>query len=54
MAIRQSNLAVVYQDLGDYEKARELWNSAYTIFMKKLGPEHPHTKTVQQFLDSIK
>ncbi|MCD4745132.1 MAG: tetratricopeptide repeat protein, partial [Bacteroidales bacterium] len=51
VAVRQSNLANVYSDLGDYEKARGLWEAAYKNFKNSLGEDHPNTKTVFNFLN---
>ena len=48
-----SNLALVLQDLGEYEKAITLLEKAYQVFYNLLGEQHPNTKTVKSNLDSI-
>jgi len=45
IAIRQSNLALVLQDLGELAEARDLLKKAFKTFLKKFGRGHPHTKT---------
>jgi tetratricopeptide (TPR) repeat protein len=42
VAIVQSNLALVYQDLGDYEKARDLLEKALKSDLKNFGELHPN------------
>ena len=37
------NLAVYYGKIGDYQKALELIEKAYTLRCKVLGEEHPYT-----------
>jgi Raf kinase inhibitor-like YbhB/YbcL family protein len=44
IAISQSNLALVLQDLGELEEARDLAKQAYDTFLDKFGSEHPKTK----------
>jgi len=39
--------------MGNYEKARELWNSVYMIFYDSLVPDHPDTKTHKEFLNDL-
>ena len=39
----QSNLALVYQDLGDYEQARDLLKLALQSDMNNFGEDHPST-----------
>jgi len=43
----------VYQDLGDYEQARELFQKAFISFKSSLGEHHPNTQTVKKWLDSM-
>ena len=38
-----NNLAVLYQDMGEYAKAEPLYQEALRIRQKVLGPEHPDT-----------
>jgi hypothetical protein len=52
IAIRQSNLALVLQDLGELEEAVALLKTAYTSLLKKFGPHHPHTQTAKNNLES--
>ncbi len=47
IAILQNNLATVLQALGDYEKAKELFEKAYAILRKRLGDNHPITKKIR-------
>ena len=35
-------------------KAKEYWEKAYAIRLKKLGPNHPDTKLVKSQLDALK
>ncbi len=51
VAICQSNLAAVYVNLDRIREAMELWKSAYKIFSKSLGVDHPNTKTVKEWID---
>jgi len=44
MAATYNNMAVVYQKLGNEERAREMGTKAHNIFLKTLGPDHPFTK----------
>jgi hypothetical protein len=54
IAISQSNLALVLADLGELEEAKALLKTAYTTFLEKLGPRHPHTQTAKNNLDYVK
>ncbi|CAH3019891.1 unnamed protein product, partial [Porites evermanni] len=40
VATSYSNLALIYQDLGDFEQAKEYQQHAIDIQLDKLGPEH--------------
>lgn len=40
--------------LGDANKAIDYYNKALEIFMAVYGLDHPHTRTVQANLDSLK
>ena len=42
-AISRSNLATVYQDLGDYEQARDLLKRALQSDINNFGEDHPST-----------
>ena len=43
-----SNIAFVYKNQGDYEKALGLYKKAYRIFINRLGGTHLTTKTVYE------
>jgi tetratricopeptide (TPR) repeat protein len=53
VAINLSNLGMVLQSLGDVPGARANFERALQIFKNALGDNHPHTRTVQQNLDSL-
>jgi tetratricopeptide (TPR) repeat protein len=40
------NMAIVYMNQGDYDKALECFTSALTIFKAKHGDDHPATKSI--------
>ncbi|MCD4746243.1 MAG: tetratricopeptide repeat protein, partial [Bacteroidales bacterium] len=46
----KNNLALVYQDLGDYEKARDLLESALKSGLKNFGEKHPNVAVRQSNL----
>ncbi|MBQ3489443.1 MAG: tetratricopeptide repeat protein [Clostridia bacterium] len=48
-----NNLACTYYQLGDLEKAAEMFEKVYALFCKILGEEHPDTLSVQNNLASI-
>ncbi|MDY6930577.1 MAG: tetratricopeptide repeat protein, partial [Halobacteriota archaeon] len=54
IAISQSNLALVLQDLGDLEEARDLSYLAYRAYLEKFGPDHPGTITIKNNWEYIK
>jgi tetratricopeptide (TPR) repeat protein len=49
-----SNLGEAWRELGDYKKAISFYEKALKICEKTLGPNHPHTKTVKENLESIR
>ncbi len=53
IATRQSNLALVLQDLGELEEARDLLRQADRSCHDKLGPNHPSARTVLGNLRSV-
>ncbi len=53
IAIRQSNLALVLKDLGQFEEARDLLCQAYSASLERLGPHHPSTKLYKANLESL-
>lgn len=53
IAISQSNLALVLQDLGQLEEARDLLRQAYSASFERYGPDHPHTKTFKANIESL-
>ena len=48
------SIGVVWKAKKDLPKAKEYWEKAYDIFLKKLGPNHPKTKFVKGQLDALK
>ena len=54
MAISYNNMAYVYKAKKDLAKAKEYWEKAYAICLKKLGPNHSNTKLVKGELDALK
>ena len=46
-------MAVVYYAKKDLAKAKEYMGKAYAIYLKKLGPNHPHTKEAKAGLDIL-
>jgi len=44
VAVSYKNLAAVYQSQGNHVQTKEMATNAYHIFLKKLGPDHPHTQ----------
>jgi len=49
-----NNLALVLQDLGDYENVLQLSDKSVTIFKNVLPKDHPNIKTVTDIYQSIK
>jgi len=49
-----NNIAFVYKAKKDLHKAKESWEKAHAVLLKKLGPNHPNTKFVKGQLDSLK
>jgi len=47
-------MAYVYEAKKDLAKAKEYWEKAYAIRLKKLGPNHPDTKDTKAELDALK
>ena len=39
-----NNLALLYQDQGQYKLAKPLFQRALSILEQALGPEHPNTQ----------
>ena len=54
MATSYNNMAYVYKATKDLAKAKEYWEKAYAIYLKKLGPNHPDTKDTKAELDALK
>ena len=44
MSTSYNNMAYVFEAKKDLPKAKEYWEKAYAIRLKKLGPDHPNTK----------
>ena len=53
VATSYKNLASIYQDLGDFEQAKEYQQRALKIDLDKLGPEHVNVATSYFNLASI-
>ena len=47
-------MAGVYKEQGDYEKALKLYEKAFTVFMAKLGVNHPYTQSAQVSVEIMK
>ena len=45
VATNYKNLALIYQDIGDLEQAKEYQQRALNIRLDKLGPEHVDVAT---------
>ena len=41
---------MIEKDLGNLSEARSLWEKAYDIAVRKLGPGHQTTKTIAEWL----
>jgi hypothetical protein len=46
-------LALVLNDLGQLEEARDLLRQAYQNYLSRFGPDHPVTQTIRQNLEAI-
>ena len=53
IATSQSNMALVLEDLGELEEARDLAQKAYRTFLNKFGPGHPNTIIAKRNWESI-
>jgi tetratricopeptide (TPR) repeat protein len=53
IATRQSNLALVLQDLGQLEEARDLVRKAHRVYLSRFGPDHPGTQTIRRNLEGL-
>ncbi len=49
----QSNLALMFKDLGELEAARELLQAAYASLLRKLGHDHPYTQEARENLAAV-
>ena len=54
MATSYNNMAFVYKTKKDLAKAKEYWDKAHTIRLKKLDPNDPDTKDTKAELDALK
>ena len=54
ISILLNNMAGVYKEQGDYEKALKLYEKAFTVFMAKLGVNHPYTQSTQLSVEIMK
>ena len=48
VAMSYGNMGYVYRSLGKADEAREMFTKTYSIFLKVLGPDHPHTQKAKQ------
>ena len=44
VAVSYQNLAMFYRRQGNHVQTKEMATKAYHIFLKALGPDHPHTQ----------
>ena len=51
VAMSYGNMGYVYRSLGKAEEAREMFTKSYPIFLKVLGPDHPHTQKAKSEVD---
>ena len=51
VAMSYGNMGYVYRSLGKAEEAREMFTKTYSIFLKVLGPDHPHTQQAKSAVD---
>ena len=51
VAMSYGNMGYVYRSLGKAEEAREMFTKTYSIFLKVLGPDHPHTQQAKSDVD---
>jgi hypothetical protein len=54
VGITYNNIGSAYDNKGDKTKAMAYFLKAKAIFLKKLGPEHPRTKSLQSLIDGLK
>ena len=47
-------IGVALKEKNDISKAKEFIGKSHTIFLKKLGPNHPDTKNTKAELDALK
>lgn len=47
------HVALIYEDLGDYDKASEQYVAAFDDFLAKLGPDHPNINSTINKLKTI-
>jgi len=50
MADTKQNIGLVYGKLGNNTKQLQLDREAHTIYLQALGPEHPKTKEIAQYI----
>ena len=53
VAVRASNLGNVLRLFDDFPEARGAYLCAHDIFLRKLGPDHPNTRTVAANLAAL-
>ena len=53
MATTYNNLSLILEHLGDFEQAKEYYQSALTTYLEKLGAEHVYVATTYDNLGRI-
>ena len=51
VAMSYFNMGLVYRRLEKAEVAQIMFTKAYSIFLKVLGPDHPHTQQAKSEVD---
>ncbi len=51
VATNLNNLGLAWNNLGDFQRAKEYFQHAYNMFREFYGDEHPHTRATKEWLD---
>ena len=54
VATTLTNLALVYDTVGEVQKALAMYEEALDIFRRKLGPDHQYTLSTQKLIMGVK
>ena len=54
VATTLTNLALVYDTVGEVQKALAMYEEALDIFRRKLGPDHHYTLSTQKLIMGVK